>query len=413
MTALERVRTWPQLQPGADVRAYLGELHRALTEESAERLCDINSMMLDYEPIVSGTAAQYWRGDKSWQTLNQAAVDGLTAADSPTLAGLTLSGLTASLPVVTDGAKGIASMAYATLKANLSLAQADISGLTAADGPSFDHLHLTVADGTIPINVTSKTLCTNLNADLWDGYQFSDYLDQGVKKTSSPTFASGAFKKSAAHNSCNLDSYSDTAAHYAYLSCQKSHNNTIDTLTETTNGEILGGYFFKGVNNAGVFAGGAYLLAVQNGVAGACIPADLRFYVADDTTSRVACSFTKSGGVHVGGASDVADNNLYIDGDCSALTFTDRTPMPKDKDEAWAAIKSVKRQAAKAGLNVADHAALHPFLRSEWEIGDEKDEGGKIIVPAHTEVGRNISATLSALVEAVKDLGERVAALEK
>lgn len=39
--------------------------------------------------ITAGTTAQYWRGDKSWATLNQAAVSGLTTSDSPTFAGLT------------------------------------------------------------------------------------------------------------------------------------------------------------------------------------------------------------------------------------------------------------------------------------------------------------------------------------
>ena len=46
-----------------------------------------------------------------------------------------------------------------------------------------------VAIGTMPYVCTSTTLNTNLNADLWDGYQFSDYLDQSVKTASSPTFA--------------------------------------------------------------------------------------------------------------------------------------------------------------------------------------------------------------------------------
>ncbi|MFA5406955.1 MAG: hypothetical protein WC307_06385 [Candidatus Nanoarchaeia archaeon] len=45
-----------------------------------------------------------------------------------------------------------------------------------------------IATGTAPVQVTSTTVCTNLNADLWDGYQFSDYLNQAVKTTSSPTF---------------------------------------------------------------------------------------------------------------------------------------------------------------------------------------------------------------------------------
>ena len=46
-----------------------------------------------------------------------------------------------------------------------------------------------VAIGTAPLVVASTTLVTNFNADLWDGFQFSDYLNQAVKTTSSPTFA--------------------------------------------------------------------------------------------------------------------------------------------------------------------------------------------------------------------------------
>lgn len=53
-----------------------------------------NHASAGYEPgITAGTSAQYWRGDKSWQTLNQAAVSGLTTASSPVFAGLTLTGL--------------------------------------------------------------------------------------------------------------------------------------------------------------------------------------------------------------------------------------------------------------------------------------------------------------------------------
>ena len=35
----------------------------------------------------------------------------------------------------------------------------------------------------------TTTVVTNLNADLWDGYQFADYLNQAVLTTSAPTFA--------------------------------------------------------------------------------------------------------------------------------------------------------------------------------------------------------------------------------
>ena len=43
---------------------------------------------------------------------------------------------------------------------------------------------------TSPFTVDSTDVVTNLNADLWDGYQFSDYLNQAVKTTSTPTFTS-------------------------------------------------------------------------------------------------------------------------------------------------------------------------------------------------------------------------------
>lgn len=46
-----------------------------------------------------------------------------------------------------------------------------------------------VASGTSPYACTSTTVNANLNADLWDGYQFADYLDQAVKQASSPAFA--------------------------------------------------------------------------------------------------------------------------------------------------------------------------------------------------------------------------------
>jgi hypothetical protein len=46
----------------------------------------------------------------------------------------------------------------------------------------------TLPSGTAPLQVASSTGITNLNADLWDGYQFSDFLDQAVRTTDSPSF---------------------------------------------------------------------------------------------------------------------------------------------------------------------------------------------------------------------------------
>lgn len=65
----------------------------ALRSENAsiwlEALNKYNSTYENKEPaITAGTTAQYFRGDKTFQTLNQAAVAGLTTADSPIFAGV-------------------------------------------------------------------------------------------------------------------------------------------------------------------------------------------------------------------------------------------------------------------------------------------------------------------------------------
>lgn len=50
-----------------------------------------------FEPtITAGSPAQYYRGDKTWQPLNQAAISGLTTADSPSFAGATIGSLSYS-----------------------------------------------------------------------------------------------------------------------------------------------------------------------------------------------------------------------------------------------------------------------------------------------------------------------------
>lgn len=52
--------------------------------------------------------------------------------------------------------------------------------LRAAAGPSFDHVHLTVAIGTAPLTITSTTVCTNLNADLLDGQHATAFEGAGA-----------------------------------------------------------------------------------------------------------------------------------------------------------------------------------------------------------------------------------------
>jgi len=88
---------------------------------------------------------------------------------------------------------------------------------------------------------------------------------------------------------------------------------------------------------------------------------------------------------------------FWVAGDCSALTFTDRTPYPANKVEAYSAIDSVEGD----GSGNLKHDTLHPFVKS-ISVKDGK-----------TVNSRNLSATVSVLAEVVKDLITRIDALEK
>lgn len=67
-----------------------------------------------------------------------------------------------------------------TLSGNPTLADWFDQAIKEASGPSFDHLHLTIAGGTAPLNITSTTMCSNLNADLLDGMHASSFWGGGA-----------------------------------------------------------------------------------------------------------------------------------------------------------------------------------------------------------------------------------------
>ena len=60
--------------------------------------------------------------------------------------------------------------------------------VTTNASPTFIKATLSQTTGSAPLTISSSTVCGNLNADLWDGYHFADYLDQSVKIASSPSF---------------------------------------------------------------------------------------------------------------------------------------------------------------------------------------------------------------------------------
>ena len=93
------------------------------------------------------------------------------------------------------------------------------------------------------------------------------------------------------------------------------------------------------------------------------------------------------------------EGQVYVAGNMSAQSITDRTPYPASKQEAIDAIKSVEGKDGKL-----EHTKMHPSLigysHKPWD-------------PHAQDPGRNLSATVSALTEVVKDLLERIEKLEK
>jgi len=68
---------YPDAVEDGPVKDYLLALRDALISNSALLAEDVETRISQFtyeSEITAGTTAQYWRGDKSWQTLNQAAV---------------------------------------------------------------------------------------------------------------------------------------------------------------------------------------------------------------------------------------------------------------------------------------------------------------------------------------------------
>jgi hypothetical protein len=125
------------------------------------------------------------------------------------------------------------------------------------------------------------------------------------------------------------------------------------------------------------------------------------------------------GGVHIGGDnSAVGEDNLYVDGNCSALSFTDRTPM--FSGDAVSLIKSIK---AGADGNL-DHDSLPLFARATYKALTEKGANRKEMdrrkgtksttQPQDYEdkPGRDIGNMVSILTVAIQQLTERIETLE-
>lgn len=89
------------------------------------------------------------------------------------------------------------------------------------------------------------------------------------------------------------------------------------------------------------------------------------------------------------------DQKLYVVGDVSATSFTDRTPYPETLKIAYDVLASHKRlddYDKNDKEKQLDHSKLHEYAKAEH--------------------GRDVSAVISCLVETVNDLTAKVEALE-
>ena len=136
-------------------------------------------------------------------------ISGITNAQlqNSTISGIALGSNLATLTIGTglsgtsyNGSTGV-TIANTGVTSNVAGTGVTVSGATGAvtisigqsvatsANPSFNTIQSTATTGTAPLSVASTTVVTNLNADLWDGYQFASYLNQAVLTSSSPTFA--------------------------------------------------------------------------------------------------------------------------------------------------------------------------------------------------------------------------------
>jgi hypothetical protein len=110
----------------------------------------------------------------------------------------------------------------------------------------------------------------------------------------------------------------------------------------------------------------------------------------------------------------------YFSGNVSVYSITDRTKYPASKELAYEAIGSLKKKTDK---NEVDHTQLHEYLKGQeckvYKRKTIKDHNGNDIMvddldqPPEIQQTRDIGATLSCVVEVLKDLTDRVAKLEK
>ena len=101
-----------------------------------------------------------------------------------------------------------------------------------------------------------------------------------------------------------------------------------------------------------------------------------------------------------------SDSSAWFVGDVSVLSLTDRTPYPETKEDAYLSVKSMRRKISGG----VDHQAMHSSIRRDHVV--KRQDPVTHILSEHIEHGRDLSATVSAQNEVIKDLIKRIEVLE-
>lgn len=212
-----------------------------------------------------------------------------------------------------------------------------------------------------------------------------------------------------------LGAYAVSAAHYSVIG--GGYGNSVgENAADTGNYSVIGGgqsnvvtYGHHGVIGGGynnvvsaqydtvpggynnVASGGFSFAAGHNATAGSTGS----FVWSDSSGSCMSSTLNQFKVCATGGA--------WFSNNVSALSFTDRTPYPYDLKTAYEAVLSMRRLPdgqydADDPSRQLDHASLTQFVRAVDEDGSE---------------GRNLSATVSAQNEVLKDLVLRIRQLEQ
>jgi len=109
--------------------------------------------------------------------------------------------------------------------------------------------------------------------------------------------------------------------------------------------------------------------------------------------------------------------NLYIGGNCSAASFTDRTPYPDSTERAISALRTMKKNPNKRfGKKSKAKSPISFKFDEKGEVGEDQSELDYESLDSmlKTKEGkRDLSMTVSSLVEVVKHLLDKVEYLEE